>query len=149
MKKIILALLFATSLISCTQNEGANTPGDPTVLILGKWNLISDTYGTQNNPEEMITTCQLAFWQFDFKNNKEMIFRATGDDPSTIISQCDPKMLAYTYTINNNLLMMTPVNSGYSEFGGFIESVSSTRLVIKSGIDEYKKYRKFTFKKAN
>ena len=68
---------------------------------------------------------------------------------TTILSKCHPKMLSYTYTINNNLLIMTPVNSGYSELGGFIQSVSSTTLVIKSGIDEYKKYRKFTLKKAN
>ena len=50
---------------------------------------------------------------------------------TTILSKCHPKMLSYTYTINNNLLIMTPVNSGYSELGGFIQSVSSTTLVIK------------------
>lgn len=147
MKKIILALLFATTLISCTQNEGTDTSVDSKVLIVGKWDLISDTYGTANNPAEMITTCKEAFWQFDFKNNKDMVFRSTSDDPSLGISQCDPKLLDYTYSINNEVLTMTPVNTGYSTLGGFIESVSSTRLVIRFGIDANQKFRKFTFKR--
>ena len=141
MKKIILVLLFTTSLISCTQNEGANTPGDSTVLILGKWNLVSDTYGNDSLFDEMLTTCQQGFWQFDFKNNKEIVFRTTSDDPSLGLTQCNPKLLAYTYTINNDLLMMTPVNSGYSETGWYIQSVSSTTLVLKSGVDNNRKFR--------
>jgi hypothetical protein len=50
MEKIILALLFTTTFISCSKNDGATTPIDTQVLILGKWNLISDTFGTANNP---------------------------------------------------------------------------------------------------
>jgi len=147
MKKIILALLFATTLISCTQNEGANTPEDPKVSILGKWNLISDTYGNNTSSAEMLTTCKEAFWQFDFKNNKDMVFRSTSDDPLLGVSQCNPKLLDYTYSISNDALTMTPVNSGYTAFGGYIESVSSTQLVIRSGIDANQKFRKFTFKR--
>ena len=70
---------MTTSLISCPQN--GNTAVNIEVLILGKWNLISNKYGPINNPEEMITTCELAFWQFNFKNNNEIVFRATGDVP--------------------------------------------------------------------
>lgn len=147
MKNIILALLFATSFISCTQNEGGNTPEDPKVSILGKWNLISDTYGNNSSSVEMLTTCKEAFWQFDFKNNKDMVFRSTSDDPLLAVSQCNPKLLDYTYSISNESLTMTPVNTGYSALSGFIESVSSTRLVIRFGIDANQKFRKFTFKR--
>ena len=147
MKKIIFALLFAATLISCTQNEGADTPGDSTVLLLGKWNLISDTYGTATKYDEMLTTCKQEYWQWDFKNSKEMIFRATSDDPSLALNQCNPKLNAYTYTIKNDLLVLTPVNSGYTGADGYIESVSNTTLVFKSRIDEYQKFRKFTFKR--
>ena len=147
MKKIILVLLFTTSLISCTQNDGANTPGDSTDLISGKWNLVSDTYGNDSLFDEMLTTCQQGFWQFDFKNNKEIVFRTTSDGPSLGLTQCNPKLLAYTYTINNDLLMMTPVNSGYSETGWYSQSVSSTTLVLKSGVDNNINFRNFTVKK--
>jgi hypothetical protein len=147
MKNIILALLFAISLISCTQNESVNNPKNTDVLVLGKWNLISDTYGTINNPTEEITTCQSALWQFDFKNSKEMIVRTTSDDPSLEISQCNPVLLGYTYSINNDLIIMTPINSEYSAFAGYIKSLSSTQLVISSEKDELNKYRIFTFKK--
>lgn len=147
MKKIILFLLLTTSLISCTQNEGSNTPVDTQVLILGKWNLVSDTFGTANNPVENITTCQKEFWQFDFKNNNEIVFRSTSDDPSLTSGQCAPQFLNYTYSINNGSLIMTPVNSGYSAFGGVIKSLSSTELVLRGGIDTNNTFRTFTFKK--
>ena len=42
---------------------------------------------------------------------------------------------------------MTPVNSGYSAFGGVIKSLSSTELVLRGGIDTNNKFRTFTFKK--
>lgn len=149
MKKLIY--LFGISFLmlqSCSSGDKDTTPpGDSTVLILGKWNLVSDTYGNDSLFDEMLTTCQQGFWQFDFENNKEIIFRTTSDDPSLGLAQCNPKLLAYTYTINNDLLMMTPVNSGYSETGCFIQSVSSTTLVLKSGVDSNRKFRKFTFKK--
>jgi|GEM_PF-6230172 hypothetical protein len=147
MKKIILFLLLTTSLISCTQNEGSKTPADMQVLILGKWNLVSDTFGTANNPVENITTCQKEFWQFDFKNNNEIVFRSTSDDPSLTSSQCDPKLLNYTYSISNGTLIMTPVNGGYSAFTGIIKSLSNTQLVLRGGIDTNNKFRTFTFKK--
>ena len=44
-KIIILFLLLTTALISCTQNGNDNTAVNTEVLILGKWNLISDKYG--------------------------------------------------------------------------------------------------------
>jgi len=148
MKKLVYIFSIAfLMLLSCSQNENPDNPEDYKASILGKWNLISDTYGTENNPVEDITSCQLAFWQFDFKNNKDMVFKSTSDDPSLGISQCDPKLLDYTYSINNDLITMTPVNSGYSAFKGFIKSLSSTQLVISSGKDNLNKYRIFTFKK--
>jgi hypothetical protein len=135
-KIIILFILLTTSLISCTQNGSDNTTVNTEVLILGKWNLISDKYGPINNPTEIITTCQLAFWQFNFVSSDELICRGTSDDPSLNISQCDPRYGEWTYSINNGLLTMTPVNpvqSGNSpEPVWTIKSISSTQLIIST-----------------
>ena len=137
-KIIILFLLLTTSLISCTQNgnDNDNSTVNTEVLILGKWNLISDKYGPINNPTEIITTCQLAFWQFNFISNDELICRGTSDDPSLNISQCNPMYSDWTYSINNGLLTRTPVNpvqSGNStEPVWVIKSISSTQLIIST-----------------
>jgi hypothetical protein len=89
--------------------------------------------------------------QFGFletiKNNNEIVYRSTSDDPSLTSGQCAPQFLNYTYSINNGSLIMTPVNSGYSAFGGVIKSLSSTELVLRGGIDTNNTFRTFTFKK--
>ncbi|WP_396170143.1 lipocalin family protein [Flavobacterium sp.] len=148
-KKLIYILSITFILLqSCSSRDDSNTPqliSDG--LLVGKWNLISNTYGKIDNPIEDITTCQSAFWQFDFKNSKEIVFRATTDDPSTLLANCDPKLLNYTYTVTNDLLSITPVNSGYSGAAFFIKSLTITKLVLSSGKDEYNKYSIWTFKK--
>ena len=148
MKKIIY-LLSVTFLIlqSCSSDSSKNSENINNTLLLGKWNLVSDCFGTANNPIESITTCQKAFWQFDFKNNNELIFRSTSDDPSLTSSQCDPKLLNYTYSINNETLTMTPVSTGYQAGILKIKSLSSTQLVLRAGNDNDNTFRKFTFKK--
>lgn len=150
MKKI-LSIISITFLIlqscSSSNSEETNNTADSKVLILGKWNLISDKMGTANNPIESITTCQKAFWQFDFKNNSELVIRATSDDPSLTSSQCAPALHDYNYSINNGLLTYTPVNTGYQGGGLKIKSLSSTQLVLRAGNDNDNTFREFTFKK--
>jgi hypothetical protein len=154
MKKI-LSLISITFLIlqscSSSNSEEANNSADSKVLILGKWNLVSDKMGTANNPIENITTCQKAFWQFDFKNNSELDMITTSDDPSLTLNQCTANLFNYTYSIDKDILTYTPVNTGnqVGQAGGLkIKSVSSTQLVLRAGNDNDNTFREFTFKKG-
>ncbi len=151
MKKLIYLLSITFLLLqacSPSDNGEANNTADSKVLILGKWNLVSDKVGTANNPIESITTCQKTFWQFEFKNNIELVMRTTSDDPSLTSSQCNPALRNYTYSINNGLLSFTPVNTGYQAGILKIKSLSSTQLVLRAGNDNDNTFREFTFKKG-
>lgn len=147
MKKIITLILGITLVYSCSSGDSNNSTNFDNTLLLGKWDLVSDKIGTANNPIETITYCKQAFWQFDFKNNNDLVFRSTSDDPSLTSGQCEPELLNYTYSINNEILTMTPVNNGYN--GGIlkIKSLSSTQLVLRAGNDTDNTFRMFTFKK--
>lgn len=148
MKKLIY-LLSVTFLMlqSCSSDSSKNSENVNNTLLLGKWNLVSDFDGTANNPIETITTCQKEFWQFDFKNSNELIFRTTSDDPSLTLNQCSPTLLNYTYSISNETLTMTPVNTGYQAGILKIKSLSSNQLVLRAGNDNDNTFRMLTFKK--
>jgi hypothetical protein len=148
MKKIIY-LLSVTFLMlqSCSSGESNNSTNFDYSLLLGKWDLVSDKVGTANNPIESITYCQQTFWQFDFINNNELVFRSTSDDPSLTFSECEPELLNFTYSINNEILTMTPVNNGYILGILKIKSLSSTQLVLRAGNDTDNTFRMFTFEK--
>jgi hypothetical protein len=156
MKKILFLISITFLLLqscSSSNSEETNNTADSKVLILGKWNLVSDKMGTANNPIESITTCQKAYWQFDFKNNSELVMRTTSDDPLLTSSQCEPAMRNYTYSIDQSMLIMTPVNStpvntGYEARTLKIKSLSSTQLVLRAGNDNDNTFREFTFKKG-
>jgi hypothetical protein len=148
MKKIFYVLSISFLILqSCSSGDSNNSTNFDNTLLLGKWDLVSDKIGTANNPIEKITYCQQAFWQFDFKNNNELVFRSTSDDPSLTSGQCGPELLNYTYTINNEILTMTPVNSGYNGGNFKIKSLSSTQLVLRAGNDTDNTFRLFTFEK--
>ena len=153
MKKLIYLLSVTFLLLqSCSSGDSNNSTNVDNTLLLGKWDLVSDKMGTANNPIESITTCQKALWQFDFKNNSELVMSTTSDDPSLTLNQCDPALRNYTYAINNDMLTITPVNSnpvntGYQVTSLKIKSLSSTQLVLRAGNDTDNTFRMFTFKK--
>ena len=146
MKKLIYLLCVTFLMLqSCSSDSSKNSENINNTLLLGKWNLVSDFDGTANNPIETITTCQKEFWQFDFKNSNELIFRTTSDDPSLTLNQCSPILINYTYSINNETVTMTPVKPDYKGGSLKIKSISSTQLVLTN--DNGDTFRMLTFKK--
>lgn len=104
-----LLFIFSLSfliLFSCSSdNDGNNI--DPT-SILGKWNLVSVIEANNNGDIlESITVCQEAYWQYNFVNDSELIWRSTSDDPELDISECNPGFSNGTYSIDNNIITIT------------------------------------------
>ena len=155
--KNLLFILNISFLVLFSCSSGDDSPKNEDYSLIGKWNLVSDISQYANNYTEGITTCQLGFWQFEFKNSEDMVFRYTSDDPSLNIGECDPQLFDYTYTINTDYfnyqqkekksLYLVPVNSGYSEIRLFIDSLSDTHLILHDEMNENGYYRKLIFKK--
>jgi hypothetical protein len=133
-------------LFSCSSEDDSNNSSES--ALIGVWNLISDKDVYGNSSVELITTCQLAYWQWNFLNDSDLIFRSTSDDPSLELNECDPNFYNGNYSVDDNEITMIIIrDDGNETITVRIESLSNSTLVLRLLPDEEDYYRQFTLEK--
>lgn len=140
--KLILLVITMATLGACSSDDSGSDDTD--VSILGRWDLKSDKWTNSNGDvEELMTVCKLEYWYFDFKNNTDLVWGASSDEPGLDLLDCKPDSSSFKYKMDDDILTIT--DSRGTEIL-IIELLSEDTLIVRSQKDEFG-HRQFTFKK--
>jgi hypothetical protein len=122
MKKIILLIIIATSIIGCSKENEDNTKTIDD-LIIGVWSPIRFVYEESGEIvyDRIPTECQLKSRQTYYENGScsDLIFSGTTS------TNCNSGLYEGTYSLNGGLLVK-------SEFGNnFIVEIIENNLILK------------------